>query len=278
MSILEAPQGSMLLQLPLELRLAIFDVIFQLLIELPKSLDTYALPYEFPKNDLSPYLNAVLVCKQLHEEVTGHFKKHYAPRITLRFDSVPPLHALCQKLSKPEPTCQDIHFSLRSRCLFVLDPKPSVDDPIEFDTFTFMDQQPGFDPLWTVLQRGFCSGHWELSHRKHSVGNNDDGLALTHSTRNGRDIDVLTIPIKERGGKMDIKVRQICGCIHSAYSEMRGSVGDIDWANFDIDEATKRLETRLSRNASMSRPYYRAGVAKLRVLLGLEVEDRGQTT
>ena len=147
----ERPQSdSGLLELPKELRLLIYDSLFQPLVERPEVLDTYALPDEWPDNDLSSYTNLTLSCEQIHNEAKEHFETHFLCKLTVYFETTPQLHSFHQTVSKLGEAYQNIQCSLRTPCDF-----PSSHQ-VDYDIRKFTRQQCSEGTREDPVLPGFC--------------------------------------------------------------------------------------------------------------------------
>jgi len=106
-----------LLQIPKELRLLVYDALFEPLIQRPEHFDTYVLPSEWPTIRLSPYTSLLLICRQLFSEVRPYFKSRYLARLTLYFDNVSDLCRFHETLAAtPDPSqYQNLQICLHTR-------------------------------------------------------------------------------------------------------------------------------------------------------------------
>ena len=108
-----------LLALPSELRLQIYDILFEPMVKEPEHHDSFMLPAEWPKlstqkSELRTYTSVISTCKAIRDEAKDHFEDHFMPRLTLYFDNVPALHSFCSTVAVLDLTYWNIKFSLRS--------------------------------------------------------------------------------------------------------------------------------------------------------------------
>ncbi|TKA32369.1 hypothetical protein B0A50_01475 [Salinomyces thailandicus] len=89
-----------LLTLPKEVRLLIYDQLFEPLVQRPEHFDTYVLPCEWPENDFSIVPALLGTCKQLHQEAKAHFEKHFLENVIVYFDHVGRLREFCEKIER----------------------------------------------------------------------------------------------------------------------------------------------------------------------------------
>ncbi|KAK5126637.1 hypothetical protein LTR85_009571 [Meristemomyces frigidus] len=249
------------LAMPKELRLQVYDELLEPLIRRPEHFDTYVLPSEWPKNDLTPYTSLLFTSRQICEEVKDYFESRYLPKIfVLYLDNLNDLYALKQKLAATaEPSKYGaLQICLRSgSCTF---DKGKVNlgwgrkrkkqsqlldrlQDMRVNTRTFMMTQPGFDPVCLHALRGLCSrdlgGHIAKWVKAESLV----AKLVTQSTRDGKTID--TLQVAKRGGRarpsVKISVHQVCLHVESSYSVMTAAMKDLYW-----DELLESVEAGCS--------------------------------
>lgn len=102
------------LQLPTELRLSIYDMLFEPVAQQElKHLHTYVFPFEWPEK-LATYTTLLLVCKQLQMEVSEYFEAQYLPNMTLYFDNVPDLRQFARKVASLGPGYEKVQICLHT--------------------------------------------------------------------------------------------------------------------------------------------------------------------
>lgn len=99
-----APSPSRLLALPKELRLIVYDMLFQPLTVRPDNFDVYVLYTEWPKRETGIISTLAKTCKTLSTETEDHFESQYLSSMILFFDNVPQLYDFsCAVKELPAP-------------------------------------------------------------------------------------------------------------------------------------------------------------------------------
>ena len=270
--------SSAILQLPKELRLTIYDALLLPLVDHPHVPDTYALPYEWPKIDLSGYTSLISSCKQLHFEAKHHFEKFYLPSLTLYFDHTPQLYNFAQSASRLGAPYHDITFSLRKRCRLTYDfnEKPNVDKVWHMyeDNVDLMMAQSGFDqkfgdlflvqfPDYTRLLENIRRSEGPLSR----VGN-----LLTRGARNGINIISKTISVDNVEGSLQVSFHEVNGYRSTGYTEMRGPINALELSSFNVKSARETVKKFRPQDPIENTPRYRKGVETLRRVLQISTD------
>ena len=252
----------------IDLRLCMYDLLFQDLLVDPKHLDTFVLPNEWPVKSFALYRTLALVCKQANYEVKD---QRYVGNITIYFDNVPALYKFSQQIStlRPEHAYQKLQVSLRTpvlarswtnRCM----------DQLNKATTSFMRQCGDFIPLGalfmsTTFPRCVCEGPRGIS------GHQDYGL-VDAKTRNGRLIH--TRQPRAASSKMGLTLRQIHGTCGGRYAELRGRVEDLVWKKFDIIAAQRNLDKHGKDVKRVENSYSRENLIDLGTALGYDVDEQ----
>ncbi|KAK4547004.1 hypothetical protein LTR36_001224 [Oleoguttula mirabilis] len=232
-----AQQGApSLLSLPLELRHLVYDYLLEPLKVRPAYDDIYVLPHEYPVHDFSTYRTLQLTDKQLHNEVTHHFRILYLPLLTVYFvDDVPTLYNFSQKLAKaPDHIFYRIHFSLVNRCrLAALGDSSSSQTAIVKPSTALIrrhcnyDFDTTWDPDWARREE---DGSWWTR------GDECQRLTLT---RGQTEVSVVRPPkyAKPVFSDIDVLLRELEDISDSYYVEVRGKVRDLNWDDYEAESA-----------------------------------------
>lgn len=105
------------LDLPSEMRLAIYDAVLQPLHATPEHYDTYVFPEEWPQKSFADYHSLLLTNKQISGEVQHFFLTDYVDKVTVFFDDCLELYGFAGKLcvySQQGKRLQAMRLSLRS--------------------------------------------------------------------------------------------------------------------------------------------------------------------
>lgn len=245
------PSDSMLLLMPKELRLLIYDELFESFTQRPKHFSTYVLPSEWPKNDFSSYISLQLTCQQLHAEVTTHFEGQYLPKTIVYFDNVPELKTFCGKIAKhPESSKYDVlqiclhdigylcstittaHSDLlttagKQRAADVLEARRDVNWSIR----NFAVEQPACDFKTTPVIFAHCGNsstmcmHYEYERPGMSPIN-----LVRHEVRQGKRLHIDRFPLLEGTPTSTIlESHMVCGNHQTGYMCMMMAVKDVAW-------------------------------------------------
>ncbi|KAK4547063.1 hypothetical protein LTR36_001284 [Oleoguttula mirabilis] len=234
----DSPASLTLLQLPKELRLLIFDALFQPFVqEQPEDFDEYMLPSEWPKtHDFTAYTAISSTCKQLHFESKTHFETQFLPNTMMYFDNTPELWDFTEKISRFGPEYQDIVIQL-STCShsawFFTAQEVEEGPPNDVVGATFLAKlciniQPDLDLRCSGVDWSLCN-----SEERHDVTHARTRLEypgtqrLTSWVRQGKKIDILELCAP--GCPLRVSTHQVCGHEHTQYSIMTARVGDLVW-------------------------------------------------
>ncbi|KAK5126638.1 hypothetical protein LTR85_009572 [Meristemomyces frigidus] len=248
---------SALLRLPKELRLLIYDALFELFVQTPEHFDTYMLPSEWSKTKLDTdaalgtYASMLLTCKQLYSEAKAHFEACYLPKVTVYFYDVFELLDFTEaidRVAKLEPKYHDIKICLSS-CptnAWFFTSRSSADKLDAFEAVRdvkegvhlFTDTQPRFG--YTVSEGGpICDpddrrGNIHPRRAPYSEANSIE-IFSTH-IRWGKNIDLVRRTVQ--GSVLTLSIHQICGHQHTKYTQMTAPVSMLYCAPgyFDSEE------------------------------------------
>ena len=262
--------SSRLLSLPKELRLLIYDFIFEPLVQRPEHFDTVVLPSEWPETDLGTYHSLTLVCKQLHAEAQTHFESQFLGRVIIYFTNVPDLHDFCEAVRNlPEPQKYGgMQICLRTSRYLYHDEELDDDDfltdcqdtqeewdeedallsialrDLDFHINWFISTQPGFHKQYDYALSGLCEedSPCDGPPSAHAVAHH----LITHATREGSRVDTIHFPMGRRARpSVKISTHQVCQHGQCAYSTMVCSVQDVVWKNWS--ESRRAQSVRLRR-------------------------------
>ncbi|KAK5708890.1 hypothetical protein LTR17_020295 [Elasticomyces elasticus] len=110
---------SPLLEIPAELRLIVYDHIFEQIVEAHEvEADVYrAAPDDWPPSAnewWSTYLNLARNSKQIHKEMTHRFEHIFLPRFRLHYCTIPDLHRYRKAIQQAPPAFGDTHFTIHT--------------------------------------------------------------------------------------------------------------------------------------------------------------------
>lgn len=241
------------LQLPTELRLNIYDMLFEPVAQQePEHLQSYVLPSEWPKK-LGTYTSLLLTCKQLETEASEYFDTQYLPNMTLYFDNVPDLRLFAEKVTTLGPKHQNVQICLHNSStsgwcvteeLTGYGPRLSykryagghpvtkainggAGDVVKFicyqaEVVQGQKQAFGIGISSRYSYEGRCRYPWELTS---TFGK------LSASRRLGRRIDVLRPSM--HWSNLEVSLHQARRSPDTTYMMLRGPVGELRWRLMD---------------------------------------------
>ncbi|KAK4547062.1 hypothetical protein LTR36_001283 [Oleoguttula mirabilis] len=244
---------SPLLQLPAELRLAIYDAIFEPLVQQPEHMDTFVLPSEWPKIDLSTHTSILRTCHQLRSEAQAYFEKQYLPRLTLHFENLPDMHHFTKVAAELGPAYQNVRVCVHNCALsawyFHNDGDQNVLDALRSaasDMGTFIEDQA--TATWRrkferPIKRFFYAEKLDplirLDH-PHKMKLSDHRWSMSiPRTRLGKKVDVLQLPMFD--SPLSISIHQIRGHEETTYAVISGRAKDLLWPRSDTGIAHANL-------------------------------------
>ncbi|KAK5132991.1 hypothetical protein LTR08_008278 [Meristemomyces frigidus] len=234
------PAWAMLLQLPKELRLLIYDLLFEpLLVQRPEHFDTYVLPPEWPEWPAADYKNlrsVLLTCQQMRAEAQWHFETHYLPKLTVYFDNVPDLRHFAEKIAGLDVKYGDIQICLHDSLLIAsrfnkisnmpakrVQVQPRLERLAEeVRDFVQYQEAPKTSAEYAAMSRR-TKKLMPWTTRPDSSSNTNDLIVRTTCYRADRRIEVIT-PIKPPRPGLKTSMHRICNTWHTDYVVVVGCV------------------------------------------------------
>lgn len=268
-----------LMKLPPELRLETYHYVFIDLTENRQrpvaDLSVYREPEEWPNNELSTYVNLLVTCKEVNNEVKDLWEKHYASQCCLYFWQVPKLYDTAQALRRLGEPYTNMQYVLRTpqinKELEVADLMVTMED--ETDLMTI---QPGF-PIDDDDFRSFFFDHYIVP-----PFHGFQGSMLTFLR-----VDGVTYPRDPTGGLSRIDYPGLERCeisVHqqdlwtggfgdiSHYAQMTGKFSALFWGHYDAaiaygkmriyDEYVRRFKEARRKNHPFDPDIIRPGLAR----------------
>ncbi|TKA65495.1 hypothetical protein B0A55_10268 [Friedmanniomyces simplex] len=186
----------------------IYDFLFEPLVD-PTSepLELHTTPHEVPSVSLSDYSSLMRTCREIHNEATELFIRHYVPRLSLLFSDPAQLYKFTHRGLSSNPRVHDsIRFCIRTDTRGTLRQKWSSAMRIRLLArlnfyYVFFSLMPA----------------WSLS--------NPD-LGHTAYARDGTTLHVYRL---SGAAPFVVTVHQMGNARSTTYTKMTGKVADVDW-------------------------------------------------
>ncbi|KAK3675322.1 hypothetical protein LTR78_004832 [Recurvomyces mirabilis] len=229
--------------LPKELRLMIYDELFQPLIRRPKNFDVYVLPCDWPTNDSSALTALLLLCKEIRFEAKGHFESHYLGSLMLYFDDVPSLHRFKLNVERAPARYRNLQACFHTMLCFQSATELWCGDlhaewydlveAVKRDGLSFIGDQRGIHPScqymdqWPNPLRALCEEESSDLHHDRWWAQDwpEIGGAIRHGSVSELQIDMLTVPLQDTA--MEMTVHRVCGDLRTLYATIAAQVKDI---------------------------------------------------
>ncbi|KAK5728893.1 hypothetical protein LTR15_002034 [Elasticomyces elasticus] len=248
---------SRLLALPKELRLIIYDMLFEPMTIRPDSFEIYVLFTEWPKVNTSIISKVAQICKQVNIEAKAHFETNFLSKIMLYFDNMLELIQLDSKLSQasekyraitvtlytsPRSWLRSVSLATRNELAGKLwqGARKAVDDQVE----SFIRAQPGLHISCAEVGRanplaGLCSGGRVVcsgSHDRRWTGMYDNAIhnAIAEHRQGRKPFDTLQVPVDH--SDTSVSVQQICGNMDTRYVKMTATIERLDFCGLLDDK------------------------------------------
>ncbi|KAK4893568.1 hypothetical protein LTR27_008035 [Elasticomyces elasticus] len=214
------PSLTNLLGLPAELRLLIYDAIFEPLIAAGEESNVfYVTPRKPPRNPLADYTSLIRTCKEVSHEAVQHFRKHYLLRVTFHFNDALTLHDFQHRILQHH---RNVHDTVK----FIIS-TGSEKHPLggTWNGTFFAVMQPyilatGFDDIAERMQESRIPGR---PHRLTRLRSLQGGIKV-HGIR-FHDTAPFTFTLRGLGANEQ--------SVDTIYGKATGKFVDIDWTRFE---------------------------------------------
>ncbi|KAK3636511.1 hypothetical protein LTR56_014137 [Elasticomyces elasticus] len=213
------PSRTDLLGLPAELRLLIYDAIFEPLVASGEDSNVfYVTPRKPPRDPLGDYTSLIRTCQEVSHEAVQHFRKHYLPCVTFHFNDALTLHDFQHRILQHH---RNVHDTVR----FCISTGSEKHLGGTWNAPFFAVMQPyilatGFDDIAERMQEYRIPGR---PHRLTRLRSLQGGIKV-HTIR-FHDTAPFTFTLRGLGADEQ--------SLDTIYGKATGKFADIDWTRFE---------------------------------------------